>query len=95
MTTATNLPFRTNADDFHRDPYTTARGLRDDLDAFNGAGTEQLSDAAMEQLFDYLNQYADYAHGVWEGTDATLSIDTIDGDDFTDMLEQADAGNLE
>lgn len=75
--------------------YQTSRDLRDALDMFNGAGAEQLSETAMESLYDYLNQHADYTGGVWEGTDVPLSIDTIDGDSFTDLLIKADNGELD
>lgn len=89
------LPFTTTTDTDITTVYTTARDLRNALDMFNGAGTEQLSESAMENLYDYLNRYADYTEGVWEGTDAPLSIDTIDGDDFTSLLVKADNGELD
>ena len=89
------LPFTTTTDTDITTVYTTARDLRNALDMFNGAGTEQLSESAMENLYDYLNRYADYTEGVWEGTDVPLSIDTIDGDDFTSLLVKADNGELD
>lgn len=89
----TSIPFTTtNNTDIH---YTSARDLQNALDSFNEACAERFSDEAMEALFDHLTQYADYVDGVWEGTDVPLSIDNIDGDDFTDMLIKADEGTLE
>lgn len=89
------LPFNTTTDTDTTIVYQTARDLRNALNEFNGAGPEQLSDTAIDSLFDYLNQYADYTDGVWEGTDAPLNIDTIDGDSFTDLLIRADNGDLD
>lgn len=89
------LPFNTTTDTDITTVYQTARDLQTALNEFNGAGTEQLSDTAMESLFDYLNQYADYTDGVWEGTDVPLNIDTIDSDSFADLLIRADNGDLD
>lgn len=89
------LPFNTTTDTDITTVYQTARDLQTALNEFNGAGTEQLSESAIENLYDYLNRYADYTEGVWEGTDVPLSIDTIDGDDFTSLLVKADNGELD
>lgn len=94
---ATTLPFKVYEDE-DRDRYNTyssAYDLEQDLNAYSTNGAAPFSDNALKTLRDYLNQYADYTEGVWEGTDVPLSIDTIDGDDFTSLLVKADNGELD
>lgn len=96
MNTATQIPFTTidiEEEEITMNAYTTRHDLESALDMYNTAIGMALSDESLESLADYLSAHADYAAGLWD-TGATLNIDTIDEDTFTQLVIAADNGEL-
>lgn len=95
MNTAIQIPF-TTIDIDEEDTmtiYTTRHDLESALDQYNAANDMALSEESLEALTDYLSAHADYAAGLWD-TGATLNIDTIDEDTFTQLVIAVDNGEL-
>lgn len=95
MNTATQIPFATIdiEEEDTMNAYTTRHDLESALDQYNAANGMELSDESLESLADHLSAHADYASGLW-GTGATLNIDTIDEDTFTQLVIAAANGEL-
>lgn len=89
------LPFSVSCDKaFTIMTYSSRHDLDDALGMANCIQPAPIDDESLEAASDFLSQYADYVNGVWEGTDVPLNIDTIDEDDFQDILINADNGTI-
>lgn len=95
MNTSVLIPFNTinTEEEGIMTTYTTRHDLESALDQYNAANDMALSEESLESLADYLSAHADYSAGLWD-TGATLNIDTVDEDTFTQLIIAADNGEL-